>query len=403
MELHLLQNFAPSNLNRDDTGAPKQCLFGGYVRARISSQCMKRAARTYVRREGLIREEYLSKRSRRFVQDLADRLVARGKDSDDSKRVVENALAALKIKVDPKREQTEYLLFLGDGEADRIADLCARYWDDLVALSSSGESKGARREAKKAAKSVVPPELKSALERVFDGAKAADLAMFGRMLADFPAGNREAASQVAHAISTHVASREVDYFTAVDDIPVAHDSDVDEQEDDQDGAGAGMIGTVEFNSACYYRYSNVDVRLLEQTNLLGDRELARRTLGAFLLAQVLAVPSGKQNSMAAPNPPVFAMTVVRDSGLWSLAGAFEKPVRPFANDSIVERSVHELDNHYGQLQSMYGEYSRISRVYVSTIYPHCLDALKPNLVRDLPALLTATLEAAFPGSGSEIA
>ncbi len=114
-----------------------------------------------------------------------------------------------------------------------------------------------------------------------------------------------------------------------------------------------MIGTIEFNSACFYRYANVDLAQLAN-NLKGDTNLAGRTLEAFIRASVEAVPSGKQNSMAAQNPPSFVMAVARERGLWSLANAFLNPVRADATGDLVRKSVEALDNYWGQLTQMYG-------------------------------------------------
>ena len=80
-----------------------------------------------------------------------------------------------------------------------------------------------------------------------------DIALFGRMAASDPTLNYDAASQVAHAISTHAVQNEYDYFTAVDDIS------------EDDNAGAGHLGTVEFNSSTLYRYANVNVSELRKT------------------------------------------------------------------------------------------------------------------------------------------
>ncbi len=45
VDVHVLQTVPPSNLNRDDAGAPKQAVYGGARRARVSSQAWKRATR----------------------------------------------------------------------------------------------------------------------------------------------------------------------------------------------------------------------------------------------------------------------------------------------------------------------------------------------------------------------
>lgn len=207
LEFHLIQNFAPSNLNRDDTGAPKDALFGGHRRARVSSQCFKRAMRLAVGTHELLPAEHLGVRTKRIRDLLLSKLGHR--DADAAKAKIEVALssAGLKIKDDGK---TEYLLFLGEGEIAALAGLIDRHWDELVVA--------AEKKSKKDAKASVSPEIgKSVKALLKDGGKAVDVALFGRMLADLPAVNQEAACQVAHAISTHRVEREFDYFTAVDD------------------------------------------------------------------------------------------------------------------------------------------------------------------------------------------
>ena len=333
VELHMIQNFAPSNLNRDDTGSPKECEFGGYRRARISSQCLKRAVR--MRFPEILPERELATRSKRVVMERAvPALVARGHEAPMARAAVERALAAVKLGVNDDAE-TQYLLFLANSEIEALVEACHRNFEQL----SRAVEKSAK--TKKEAQKEIPDEVRKAVETVLDGGKASDLALFGRMIADLPDKNRDAAAQVAHAISTNRVSPEFDYYTAVDDLNPKGET------------GAGMIGTVEFNSACFYRYANVDLAQLAD-NLKGDRELAGRTLEAFIRASIEAVPSGKQNSMAAQNPPSFVMAVVRRAGLWSLANAFLTPVSPHEKEDLVRQSIGRIDHEWGALTRMYG-------------------------------------------------
>jgi CRISPR system Cascade subunit CasC len=334
IELHLLQNFAPSNLNRDDTGSPKECDFGGHRRARISSQCFKRTVR--MRFPDLLPGAELAKRTRRVVLDLiVPALEQRGHPSEAARLVAEKAFASLSLKLD-KKSQTQYLLFMAESEIDALVEACHQHFDALA--KDSGKP---GKQSKKEAQAGVPDEVRARVEAIIDGGKAADLALFGRMLADLPHKNIDAAAQVAHAISTHRVSPEFDYYTAVDDL------------NPKEETGAGMIGTVEYNSACFYRYSNVDLGQLS-ANLKGDSALARRTVEAFLRASIEAIPSGKQNSSAAHNPPAFVMTVVRGSGLWSLANAFLNPVRPGDGADLMQKSIDQLDTQWNGLARMYG-------------------------------------------------
>lgn len=353
IELHMIQNFAPSNLNRDDTGSPKDCDFGGYRRARISSQALKRAARTEFRDGALLPDEQLGQRTKRLLDELAGRLARDGRTEEQARAVAQAALASVKLTI-AKENKTQYLLFLGAGEIAAVAALCDQNWDALVAVSpADGGEKGARA-AKSAAKGTVPDEVRKGMLAALDGGRAADLALFGRMLADLPEKNVAAAAQVAHALSTHQVSIEFDYYTAVDDLRPG------------DTQGADMIGTVEFNSACFYRYSNVDTEQLLR-NLGGDTELARATLTVYLRAAVRAIPSGKQNSMAAHNVPALVLVTARERGAWSLANAFVKPARPSATVDLIEASVAKLVAHWGATAAMYGDDFRPAGAWLATM------------------------------------
>lgn len=331
LDFHLIQNFAPSNLNRDDTGAPKDAIFGGQRRARVSSQCWKRATRLAAGQHELLPEANRGIRTKKLKTLLLERLT--GRDGEQAAAKIEVALAAagLKLKDDGK---TEYLLFLGEGEVAAFAALIEQHWDELPV---GGDKKG-----KKDAKASLPPEIVKKAKALLDGGKAVDVALFGRMLADLPSVNQDAACQVAHAISTHRVEREFDYFTAVDDRA------------DEDETGAGMIGQVEFNSATFYRYAALDVNKL-RANLQQDDELSLSAVAAFAEAMVRAIPSGKQNSFAAHNPPEFIGVCLRHATPLNLANAFEKPVAPRADKALSAQSVEALAAYEDKLASVYAD------------------------------------------------
>ena len=387
VELHILQNFAPSNLNRDDTGAPKDCEFGGYRRARISSQCLKRAIRTEFRRQALLPEEHLAERTKRVLDELTARLARRGKPEAEARQIAEAALSGMKLLVEAGK--TQYLLFLGRTEIDRMVSICEKHWDSLKSAAASTQAtapdKRSRRnrEAKHDGPKAIPSDIRGALMRALDGGRAADLALFGRMLADLPDRNIDAASQVAHAISTNRISMEFDFYTAVDDLKPDETPEAD------------MLGTVEFNSACYYRYANVDCDQLAR-NLDGDRDLARRTVEAFVRASITAIPTGKQNSMAAQNPPSLVFAVVRRAGLWSLANAFVKPVAPTAEGDLVENSVRALDRYWGRLTAMYGT-EQLMGYWLATVEGVKLDHLASAHVATVRELVERVREAVATG------
>ena len=330
IELHMLQNFAPSCLNRDDTNSPKECEFGGYRRARISSQCIKRAMRWDSTFQKLM-EANGGVRTKQLIPEIAKQLKSKGVTTDKLSKLISDVFDEAGISSDKKDERTDIIFFIDKASIDKMVGL---FQSNLPSLE-------------KGSKDTKSEIIKKLGEILANSIKVPDIALFGRMLAikpDKPLGkmnlNVLAACQVAHAISTNRVNTEFDFYTAVDDLQP------------KETAGAGMMGTIEFNSACYYRYANIDLKQLKD-NLSGDEELARKTVKAFLKAAVNAIPTGKQTSMAAQNPPSFVFAVVRDSGAWSLANAFAKPVSSNSGD-LVQNSISALVNYWGRLTKAYG-------------------------------------------------
>jgi CRISPR system Cascade subunit CasC len=357
IELHMIQNFAPACLNRDDTNSPKDCEFGGIRRARISSQCIKRAIRKCFAEEGLLPDENLAKRTKRLVETVTAKLIEQGKEEAQAQQVVQAAVGGLGLGVDSDG-QTQYLLFLGQSGIDALIEVCNKHWLELVKVVPQDTAKDAKA-AKKAAKELISDKaMRDELQQVLDGSRASDLALFGRMLADMPNGNIDAACQVAHAISTNKVAMEMDFFTAVDDLKTA-----------KDDAGAGMMGVIGYNSSCFYRYACIDYRQLV-SNLGGDIDLSRKTVGAFLRASALAIPSGKQNTFAAHSRPDFILAVVREKGApLSLANAFVMPVRPGNQTSITQASVDQLADYWGRVTGVYGVEGLVARLYCGPTKP----------------------------------
>jgi len=355
IELHILQNFAPSNLNRDDTGNPKDTEFGGVRRARVSSQALKRAMRNHQAFKDSIQTD-IGFRTRYLTRKLND-LLSDSKKSAEECASISRAIAALytskKGKMDADDpERTTVPIYLAVSDVEWLKTEILKQWDSLLDASKvqitedddSDDNEGKDKKKKKKVK--LPAALSDIvgglIKRTAKQAGAPDIALFGRMLADRPETNIDAACQVAHAISTHRVNMELDYFTAVDDL----------QKDDE--SGAAMIGVIAFNSACFYRYARLDWDLLVK-NLDGDKELARKTVDGFLRAAALAIPSGKQNSFAAQNPPDFLLGVVRKDGQsWSLANAFETPVKIGRDGGLMSASIEKLTAYWAKLNKVYG-------------------------------------------------
>jgi CRISPR system Cascade subunit CasC len=380
LELHYLQNFAPSNLNRDDTGSPKDAYFGGTRRARVSSQSFKRAMRMDFRERGTINRDELGERIKRAHEEIARLLHAEhGRDPGAATAAAAAALGGLGLPV--RESKSEYLLFLGRGELRRMAELVNAHWDALGEVSGT-ETGGKKAKSKKTA---LPAELGKELNRALDGSRAVDVALFGRMLADLPDKNADAAAQVAHAISTHaMRGREFDFYTAVDDLKPT------------DTAGADMLGTVEFGSATYYRYACVDLQKL-LVNLGGDVDLATRGLRAFLEASIFAAPTGKQNTFAAHNKPGLMLQVIREeTSPRSLANAFEKAVRA-GDQGFLRPSTDGLVGEKQKQDAVFGDEGRGR--YVNVVDERTFEALGESLpsVQDLINATVADAEAILQG------
>lgn len=337
VEVHLVQTVPPASLNRDDVGSPKETIFGGARRARISSQSQKRAVRQFFSSLPLLQPGERAVRTRRLIEKLSQYF--RNRPPEEREGVIKAAVASMGLGIDPGTGFTEYLLFLAQREIDDLADKIAQHWDALLDFSKE-LSKAEEKEdvAKK-----IPEPIKKA---VLDGGKAADIALFGRMLADRPEWGRDAACQVAHAISTHRVDREFDFYTAVDEL------------NPREETGAGMMGDVEYYTATFYRYANINLDLL-LTNLQKDVDLANRTVEAFLRAFILTLPSGKQNTFAAHSLPQFVALLVRKDGMpRNLAAAFERPVFPRNDKSLCGASVEALMTHWQKLDRAYGQPER---------------------------------------------
>ena len=322
VDVHVLQTVPPSNLNRDDTGSPKTARFGGVVRARVSSQAWKRSTRTAF--EHLLDRTELGVRSKRLVELIGDEIVRQDSSlGEKAPQLAKDVLAAVGIKTTPPRskkdapEESGYLVFLSARQITGLAELGVR-----AAHSGDGVSKA---DAKKTAKSE----------------HSVDVALFGRMVADDTDLNVDAACQVAHAISVHAVENEYDYFTAVDDHKNA---------DAEEDAGAGMIGTVEFNSSTLYRYATVDVDRLQDN--LGDAKATRRAVEAFARAFVTSMPTGKQNTFANRTLPDAVLVVLRDTQPINLVGAFEEAV---TEQPRIASAIERLAVHAGDLHAAFGE------------------------------------------------
>lgn len=343
VDIHVLQTVPPSCVNRDDTGSPKTAVYGGTTRARVSSQAWKHAMRGDFRK--MFATEELGVRSLKVVSLVADEIAAIDSTISEktrNKKAAEALKAAgisIKSTKDDDIEKADALFFMSNKQAKEIAKLVC-----------DGE------------------EDKNAYKKALKDNPSVDIALFGRMAASDPTLNYDAAAQVAHAISTHTIQNEYDYFTAVDDLQ------------DDDNAGAGHLGTVEFNSSTLYRYANVNVSELAKTldGVSDAADVVRKYVETF----VLSMPTGKENTFANRTFPDAVYVTVRNDQPVNLCGAFERPVRAseegYAAESenrLVEYAKKVYDNFAAKPEVSFCVGDMLAEIAEKKSFPELLDTL----------------------------
>jgi len=346
IQFHLLQNYQPSNLNRDDTGSPKDAIFGGFLRGRISSQCLKRSIRYSDVFKSFDDEGLLGKRTQTLPSLVSEKLsemkveektiaaiLSRLPDIVRGKTKAEKAEEGGEETEEPTNESegsaatddTKQLVFLD--VTTELGPFAERLHEAYLKIGAGKWAKAKLNEINKYLGESIP--------------RSVDIAMFGRMTTAQAFKNVQASVQVAHALSTNALKQEFDYYTAMDELKPASEP------------GADMIGDIEFNSCTYYKYLNVHWEELV-TNLGGDKEVARRAVLALLEAAAMAHPSGKQNSFGAFNLPDFVLVEVSDRNLpVSYANAFLKPGSGFGDKTLMANSEQQLADYVVRLSKAY--------------------------------------------------
>lgn len=339
IELHILQSFPVTCLNRDDLGAPKSAVFGGAQRARVSSQSWKRAIRKKAKEDQP--ELFAGQRTRYILSALKDSFMEKGQDEKNAAVLAEKIADALGKLDSAEKGNVKTLLFFSKGEINNVADAMleldfAQYVE--IILNEASEEQ----EIKKADDALSKPAKKAAKSLKNSAKDTADIAIFGRMVADDHTLMLEGAGLFSHAISTHRVSSEIDFFSAVDDAKP------------EDAEGAGHIGTLEFNSACYYRYIGLNLDLLKDKDHLGhfEGEEFDSVVKTFLKAAVIAVPEARKNSMSGFTLPSCVLGLRREGQPLSLANAFETPVKS-STGGFINPSIEKMNEHLKELKKTY--------------------------------------------------
>lgn len=324
VDVHVLQTLPPSCVNRDDTGSPKTAVYGGTNRSRVSSQAWKRSMRLMFK--DMFSSDRIGFRTRNVKKLLVEKLIqmAPERDEQDLVKIAETALEASKIK--SGGDKKDVLFFISSLQIEALANLVLQFEED---------------DLKKAEKD---KKYKNLWQKALNENPSVDMLLFGRMAANDAELNVDAAAQVAHSISTHEVSNEYDYFTAVDDCG--------------EDAGAGHIGSVEFNSSTLYRYATVNVRELFQK--LKKEEVVDAVRG-FVEAFIKAMPDGKQNSFANRTLPFYTYVTVREDQPISMVGAFEKAVAK-SKDGYENNSIKAFERYIQEVYDNYADYPKKSWV-----------------------------------------
>lgn len=311
IEFHILQSFPVSCLNRDDVGAPKTVVIGGVERLRVSSQCWKRSVRLALHEQGV----KLGIRTKKVKANLLAVLQKKGFEDTAAEKAADTLAKSL---------SDDSLLFMTDKEYEAFADYAIEKNLDVSEIKSAEVAK----------------ILKKAKVASLNGL---DIALFGRMVAKASVMNVEAAAAFSHAISTHAASPELDFFTALDDMGGNED----------DSLGAGHMGTSEYGSATYYRYISLNLsKLVETLGIEDEPDAVRTAVEEFIKALYTAVPAARQATMSAACPWAYAFVLVRNGQ--RMQCAFEKPVRARSQGGCLEPSIEALKAELSRQEKLSG-------------------------------------------------
>ena len=315
LDLHVVQSFPVSCLVRDENGSPKTCVFGGTVRARRSSQSLKRAVRTYLKQ--MDKAHFGGVRTRSLAGSIQTALLSKKVDPTLASTLA-NSIANLYGTSD--EEKTKTVLFFSEGEINAMAEEVA------AAIKADTLDKIFKIEKEKDSKELKYTCQKGKLLKKATMVDIGDIELFGRMVASDTDLFVEGSTSFSHPLSVHVCENEVDFFAAVDETAAKSD------------AGSGHIGEVEYNSACYYGCVSINLNIFNGSRLAALSVQTRRDLlKLFVEACIVAPPSARHNSMFAATLPSAVLGLLRKNTFpLSLANAFETPIRPSSNGYTAE-------------------------------------------------------------------
>lgn len=356
LDIHAIQAVPPANINRDDTGSPKTAQFGGVTRARVSSQCWKRAIRNYFKEYSSINN--VGMRTSELVSYIANLITKQDSNikEDDALKLAEETIKKAGISTTGRKSNPDHKIikapfFISCKEAEAFAAAC-----------------------------IAKETKKETLQNILKDDISIDIALFGRMLADDPSLAVDAAAQVAHAISTHAIEDEFDFYTAVDEaLPEGQ-------------MGASMMDTVEYNSSTLYRYANIGLHNLYSQ--LHDKKDVIDSAKLFVDAFIKSMPTGKINSFAHQTLPQAIIVSLRDDRPVNMITAFEKPIK--SENGYTDPSIKKLFEEYGKYDKIldkprFTEYLILDELNVGEIDGNAAHNLN-DLVNDLGEAILSNLK-----------
>ena len=340
IDFHILQSFPVTCLNRDDVGAPKTAMVGGVQRARVSSQAWKRPVRMAMHELGVThgtRTKFISKlivdacivqgatpEQAQACGDKIEGAFIKKKEEKKAKKgkevVIENEVE--EIAAEPTSDKTDTLLFLSPNEVAILANAFAeKRFNPNEVITQKDQKKQAK-------------EIADLIGKVSEAIDGVDIALFGRMVAQAADLNVESAASFSHAISTHKVSNEIEFFTALDDLAT--------------DPGSAHMGSLEFNSATYYRYVSLDLGQLCQT--LAGQNLPD-AVENFTKALFIAVPTARQTTQSGASPWEFAKVFVRKGQ--RLQVPFETAIKA-KDGGFIQPSIEAMTGYLAKQKKLHG-------------------------------------------------
>ncbi|MEV7004890.1 type I-E CRISPR-associated protein Cas7/Cse4/CasC [Streptosporangium sp. NPDC051022] len=389
LSLHAITTFAGVLLNRDENNLPKDLLYGGEVRTRVSAQSWRRAERMYMRNRanegvGPLAGHSFGIRTREWGLKTAAELVVLGWDPEQADETARAVLAScgLKFGDEGKRpELTKVAVFAHSGAAVRLAAIMHEHSAALVpwvtaereirqqeAVKKTKGGRGgraAKAPADEQATEAVPAasedgqaernpllrEIRNQVIAALAPADAIDIALFGRMLAEIAESpNVDGAVQSAHAFTVDAGVTDEDFFTAVDDEKDRRRRYALDALDAGfgDDSGAAITGYQSLSSGTFYRNTVLDREQLRR-NLrnsgLSEPDIeaaATAAEQAFTDAFCHAVPTAKKTTTGAPGVLPKLVLAVSGSRPVNYASAFERVLSFGDGEAVSTQAVRRL-------------------------------------------------------------